>query len=219
MKTLAADNGWEDILARAVKVIDRVGGAEALCAALPKDQFSPTRFVLEQLAVRDVIACMTLGRRPCILRQPFEPWFFEIERFSVKDVEWESVERQFGVTRGMVDVMARACSLIGIARERVAIDSTTGRTTTTTSSTPREIQDAANGLLAELQAWEHGFNYTPYHVRTQYGNHCYRHGMRIALMRDVLELDPSDERIVSCAHAIIELAKELDFEEGPSMNW
>lgn len=84
------------MLAKAVALIDRVGGAEKLCANLPKNQFSATRFVLEQLAVRDVIACMTLGRRPCILRQPFEPWFFEIERWSGKDVEWESIERQFG---------------------------------------------------------------------------------------------------------------------------
>jgi hypothetical protein len=42
-----------------------------------------------------------------LIRQPFEPWFFEIEQWSGTDVEWESVERMFGVTRGMVDVMAR----------------------------------------------------------------------------------------------------------------
>lgn len=113
----------------------------------------------------------------------------------------------------MVDVMARACSLIGVARERIALEGAAS------GNPPREIQDAANGLLAELQVWDHGFNYTPYHVRTQYGNHCYRHGMRIALMRDVLGLDQDNERIVSCAHAIIELARELDFEKGPSMNW
>lgn len=76
-----------------------------------KNQYNITRFVLEQLAVRDVVACMTLGRRPSIIRQPFEPWFFEIERWSGKEVEWESVERLFGVTRGMVDVMARVCCL------------------------------------------------------------------------------------------------------------
>jgi len=85
--------------------------------------------------------------------------------------------------------------------------------------TPRELQEAANGLLAELQVWDHGFNYSPYHIRVQYGNHCYRHGMRIALMRDVLGLDDKDERVVSSAHAIIELARELDFEKGPTMNW
>jgi hypothetical protein len=88
-------------------MVDRVGGADVLVARAPKDQFSPTRFVLEQLAVRDIVACMTLGRRPSIIKQPFEPWFLEIERQSAKEVEWESVERQFGISRGMVDVLAR----------------------------------------------------------------------------------------------------------------
>jgi hypothetical protein len=95
-QTLAADNGWEELLTGSVKLVDRLGGADKLVARCSKDQFSPTRFVLEQLAVRDVVACMTLGRRPSVIRQPFEPWFFEIERCSAKEVEWESVERQFG---------------------------------------------------------------------------------------------------------------------------
>lgn len=87
------------------------------------------------------------------------------------------------------------------------------------SRTPRELQEAANGLLAELMAWDHGFNYSPYHMRVQYGNHCYRHAMRIALMRDVLGLAHNDDLVVSSAHAIIELARELNFEKGPNMNW
>lgn len=79
-----------------MRLIDRLGGAQKVVALSLKDQYSVTRFVLEQLAVRDVIACMTLGRRPSIIRQPFEPWFFEIERWSNREVEWESVERLFG---------------------------------------------------------------------------------------------------------------------------
>jgi hypothetical protein len=43
--------------------------------------------------------------------------------------------------------------------------------------------------------------------------------MRIALLRDVLGLDHTDDRVISSAHAIIELARELDFEKGPTMNW
>jgi hypothetical protein len=94
--TLAADNTWEETLITAVRLIGRLGGAQKVVALSLKDQYSVTRFVLEQLAVRDVIACMTLGRRPSIIRQPFEPWFFEIERWSGREVEWESVERLFG---------------------------------------------------------------------------------------------------------------------------
>lgn len=42
--------------------------------------------------------------------------------------------------------------------------------------------------------------------------------MRIALLRDVLGLDQDDEKVVSSARAIIELARELDAEYGP-LNW
>ncbi|TXT08901.1 hypothetical protein VHUM_03029 [Vanrija humicola] len=206
--SLSADNGWDDLLTTVLNLIDRLGGAQKILASTPRSHYSVTRFVLEQLAIRDVIACMTLGRRPSLIRQPFEPWFFEIEQWSGTDVEWESVERMFGVTRGMVDVMARACSLIGIARE----------STTLGGRPPRELQDSASGLLAELQVWDHGFNFSPYHSRTQYGNHCFRHAMRIALLRDVLGLDQDDEKVVSSARAIIELARELDAEYGP-LNW
>jgi hypothetical protein len=104
----------------------------------------------------------------------------------------------------MVDVMARACSLIGTARETQALQSVGGL-----RAPPPQLQDAANGILAELQVLDQGFNYSPYH----------RHAMRIALMRDVLDLDATDERVVSSATAILELVRELDFEEGPTLNW
>lgn len=96
--TLAADNIWEEIMKISVKYINNLGGAAKLITNLKPQQntLSVTRFVLEQLAVRDIVACMTLGRRPSIIRQAFEPWFFEIERWSGRDVEWESVERMFG---------------------------------------------------------------------------------------------------------------------------
>lgn len=96
--TLAADNIWEEIMKISVKYINNLGGAAKLITNLKPQQntLSLTRFVLEQMAVRDIVACMTLGRRPSIIRQAFEPWFFEIERWSGRDVEWESVERMFG---------------------------------------------------------------------------------------------------------------------------
>jgi hypothetical protein len=57
---------------------------------------SPYRFILEQLAIRDVFGCMTTELAPSILRDAFTPWFFEAEGWSRNGVEWESVERMFG---------------------------------------------------------------------------------------------------------------------------
>lgn len=70
-------------------------------------QMSALRFLLEQLAVRDVFGCMTTELAPNMLNVAFSPWFFEAESWSKGDDEWESIERMFGISRGMVDVIAR----------------------------------------------------------------------------------------------------------------
>lgn len=65
------------------------------------------RFVIEQLATRDVFGCMTTDLAPSILNESFTPWFFEAERWSNKEREWESMERMFGMSRRLVEIIAR----------------------------------------------------------------------------------------------------------------
>lgn len=77
-------------------LIDRLGGAQDLLEHSPRNRISPCRFILEQLAIRDVFGCMTTELAPSILRDAFTPWFFEAEGWSRAGVEWESVERMFG---------------------------------------------------------------------------------------------------------------------------
>lgn len=72
---------------------------------------------MEQLAIRDVFGCMTTELAPSILQDAFTPWFFEAESWSRTDVEWESVERMFGISRGMVDMIARVSHLIRSGKE------------------------------------------------------------------------------------------------------
>lgn len=90
----------------------------------------------------------------------------------------------------------------------------------TTSSTQElsQLKETADGLMAELGVWEYGANWIPFHPRTQYGNHCYRHAMRIALLRDVYGVEDDDERVVASALAIVELGKELMVNFG-HINW
>lgn len=115
---MAADEAWHSLLTSVLSLISRLGGAQALLVDSPRDHLSPSRFVLEQLAVRDVFGCMSTELAPSILRDAFTPWFFEAETWSSNENEWESVERMFGMSRGMVDLIARACSLIARVRER-----------------------------------------------------------------------------------------------------
>jgi hypothetical protein len=65
------------------------------------------RFVIEQLATRDVFGCMTTDCAPSILTEAFAPLFFEAERWSRKEREWESIESMFGISRRLVEIIAR----------------------------------------------------------------------------------------------------------------
>lgn len=73
----------------------------------------------------------------------------------------------------------------------------------------QELEEQANGLLAELKVWDNACNFTPFHPRTQYGNIAYRHATKIRLLRVVFGVSSTDPRIESASRAIIELAKEM----------
>jgi hypothetical protein len=77
-----------------------------------------------------------------------------------------------------------------------------------------ELEEQANGLLAELKIWDNACNFTPFHPRTQYGNIAYRHATKIRLLRIAFGVPSSDSRIDSAARAIIELAKEMLAQYG-----
>ena len=74
---------------------------------------------------------------------------------------------------------------------------------------PLELKQEADGLMAEIQIWAQTSNFIQLHPRTQYGNHAYRHAIRIRLLRIVYGANKEDERVKEDAEAIMELAKEV----------
>jgi hypothetical protein len=50
---------------------------------------------------------MTTDCAPSILTDEFTPLFFEAERWSRREQEWESVESMFGISRRLVEIIAR----------------------------------------------------------------------------------------------------------------
>ena len=80
---------------------------------------------------------------------------------------------------------------------------------TTEDSIPPELQQEADNLMAEVTVWDQTSNFTPLHPRTQYGNHAYRHAIRMRLLRVVYGVAREDQRVQAGSMAIIELAKEL----------
>jgi hypothetical protein len=90
-----------------------------------------------------------------------------------------------------------------------------GGTHTKSSSNPGaspqlvELEHEANRLIREIGVWDQAANFTPFHPRTQYGNHSYRHAIKIRLLREVFRVPASDKRVKESVSAILELAKEL----------
>ncbi|EAL20880.1 hypothetical protein CNBE2410 [Cryptococcus deneoformans B-3501A] len=217
--SLAADDSWHHLLSSVLGLIDQLGGAHHILRDAPRDRLSPYRFFMEQLAIRDVFGCMTTELAPSILQDAFTPWFFEAESWSRTDVEWESVERMFGISRGMVDMIARVCTLIAAVRTRgrpIFMDPDDSPSLLPTDPNPSappsnltELQLAAQNLMAEIRVWDEAENFTPLHPRTQYGNLAYRHAIKIRMLRKVYDVPSDDERVASSAESIIELAAEM----------
>ena len=76
-----------------------MGGLGALLDKCPKDRFSLSRFLAEQLVVRDVYGSLNRpGSSPLLLTQEHIPRFMEAGGWSRNDDEWESFDRMFGET-------------------------------------------------------------------------------------------------------------------------
>jgi hypothetical protein len=110
-QSLAADDSWSELLTIVLGLIERLGGAHQILRHSSRDRMSLRRFVIEQLATRDVFGCMTTDLAPRILTSSFAPLFFEAERWSRRESEWESVESMFGMSRRLVEIIARVCDL------------------------------------------------------------------------------------------------------------
>ena len=84
----------------------------------------------------------------------------------------------------------------------------------TTALLQADVLHAANGLIAELSVWDKSSNFTPFHPRTQYGNHTYRHAIKIRLLREVFMVPMDDARVQDSVRAIVELTVELLAQYG-----
>jgi hypothetical protein len=83
-QSLGGDEGWQELLQLASQLIKRNGGPRALLERAPRDRMSPIRFVLEQLATREVFGSLTTGTTPTLLGEGFAPWLFEMEKCACR---------------------------------------------------------------------------------------------------------------------------------------
>lgn len=109
-QVLSADRSWRENLEFAISLIQKRGGPAALLAEDP-DNFT-RRFILEQIAVHDAFGSFSTNAEPTLLGN-WSPWWFDCEKTSKTAWQWESIERQFGISRGLCDVVARVSAISG----------------------------------------------------------------------------------------------------------
>ncbi|ODN79823.1 hypothetical protein, variant [Cryptococcus amylolentus CBS 6039] len=199
---ISADSSWRDNLEFALSLISKKGGPQAMLQG-PGYSFT-RRYLLENLATHDVFSSFVTGKEPSLLGNSDSWWFDSVETSQTR-WEWESVERSFGISRAMVDLMARI----------VSVDSQKRRLGVSLSHQTREMWEVtqhfereAHCLLLELDIWGNSLNALPQNARVTCGDYIYKYAGVVFLLADVLEKPPTTPRIVNSINYILELLSE-----------
>ncbi|OCF32134.1 hypothetical protein I316_06290 [Kwoniella heveanensis BCC8398] len=199
---ISADPSWRDNLEFALNLVGRKGGPQAMLAG---SGYSFTRrYLLENLATHDVFASFITGKEPAVLGN-YDTWWFDSVETSQTRWEWESVERSFGVSRAMVDLVARIAVLDSQKRR---LDVTLKGGSEEMCDIAQHFERESHCLLLELDIWGNSLNALPQHVRVTCGDYIYKYMAVVFILADVLEQPTSTPRIVKSIDYILELLSE-----------
>ncbi|RSH82889.1 hypothetical protein EHS25_005879 [Saitozyma podzolica] len=184
---------WRDNLEFALNLINKKGGPQVMLR--PPDYSFTRRYLLENLATHD---------EPALLGS-YDTWWFDSVETSQTRWEWESVERSFGVSRAMVDLVARIAVLDTHKRRLgISLKSESAEMTEITQHFQRESQC----LLLELDIWGNSLNALPQHARVTCGDYIYKYMATVFILADVLEQPPSTPRVSQAVNYVLELCSE-----------
>ncbi|KAL1408591.1 hypothetical protein Q8F55_005404 [Vanrija albida] len=202
---LMADKSWKQNLDFAIRMMYKRGGPAALLAEDPSN--FGRRFVIEQLTTTDVFSTFTTGEEPLLLGE-HAPWWFEFNKTAVSDWQWEAYERQFGMSREMLELVAR-CRVIVYRKVRLG---TAFPCDSGTENIGDTIDQDAYAMIEQLKLWSITQLNVPQKSRVLIGDSAYRYAMMIMLYTEVLNLPASDERIQTAVHCVLELCSEISME-------
>ncbi|WVQ84847.1 hypothetical protein IAT38_007004 [Cryptococcus sp. DSM 104549] len=199
---ISADPTWRDNLEFAINLINKKGGPQAM---LNGQGYSFTRrYLLENLATHDVFASFITGKEPAMLGN-YDSWWFDSVETSQTRWEWESVERSFGISRAMVDLVARIAGLDSQKR-RLGVSLKGG--SDEMWDVAQHFERESHCLLLELDIWGNSLNALPQHVRVTCGDYIYKYMAVVYILADILEQPITTPRIVKSIDYIFELISE-----------
>ncbi|WWC87118.1 uncharacterized protein L201_002004 [Kwoniella dendrophila CBS 6074] len=199
---ISADPSWRDNLEFALNLITKKGGPQTMLQGL---EYSFTRrYLLENLATHDVFSSFITGKEPSMLGN-YDSWWFDSVETSQTRWEWESVERSFGISRAMVDLVARI-AVLDSQKRRIGLIMKSG--SDEMWDVGQHFERESHCLLLELDIWGNSLNALPQHVRVTCGDYIYKYMAVVFILADILEQPTSTPRIVKSIDHILELISE-----------
>ena len=199
---ISADITWHENFEYAIRMVTKRGGPEAV---LNEDRSNFTRrFLLENLAAHDVFSCFITRKEPALLDR-FEPWWYSCVDHSSVSWEWESVERTFGISRGMLEFLSRVVTL-DAQKRRLGINFQ--QPNESMQKVEDFMQRQAESLLMELDVWCNGLNSTAQHVRVKCGDYIYKYSANVFILGSILDRPCESTRIAHSIEYVLELCSE-----------
>ncbi|KAK8846872.1 hypothetical protein IAR55_005962 [Kwoniella newhampshirensis] len=199
---ISADPTWRDNLEFALNLVGKKGGPQAMLSG-PGYSFT-RRYLLENLATHDVFSSFITGKEPAVLGN-YDSWWFDSVETSQTRWEWESVERSFGISRAMVDLVARI-AVLDSQKRRLGVNLQGG--SEEMWDVAQHFERESHCLLLELDIWGNSLNALPQHVRVTCGDYIYKYMAVVFILADILEQPTSTPRIVKSIDHILELLSE-----------
>ncbi|KII85158.1 hypothetical protein PLICRDRAFT_45304 [Plicaturopsis crispa FD-325 SS-3] len=212
-QVLSASQRKREHMETARNLVQRRGGpAQILESAMGASSYTSVRKLLECLAVFDMFDALGSGKEPALLASDGEmdPWWYDCVENSE---QVDSVECAFGVSRGVLEMLARTVRLVSLAR-RAALFGYSPLSDNEELINELELFEAASQLEEELQFWTTTAAAEGGHKRKRSGNLIYIETAKILLACNVCGLPREDPRVQASATLILELSKECNTHLG-----
>ncbi|KAH8080224.1 fungal-specific transcription factor domain-containing protein [Filobasidium floriforme] len=204
MRDVISASDWSENFEYAIRLVSKRGGPQAVLSSDPTN--FTRRFLLENLTTHDIFSCFITQKEP-VLMDRFDPWWYSCIETSSRSWEWESVERTFGISRGMVDFIARVVTL-NAQKRRLRIDFTSPASDAGMYKVESFMRRQAESLLLELDVWHNGLSTLSQHVRVDCGDYIYKYMCCVYILGEILDQPVNTPRITSSIDYVLELCSE-----------
>ncbi|KAG8721759.1 hypothetical protein FRC09_007418 [Ceratobasidium sp. 395] len=217
----AGGYSWQSNMTLAKTLVSLRGGPGAIVASNQPTRksnrngvtVSPARLLLEILTVYEVCGSFTSNEPPQLLGPGNSDWWLSEDSDNYHSY---SIENVFGMSRRMVELMARVSTLV--IRHTHCLGSISEVPLDSTLSPAAAVGEEAQRLYREVENWTEPHLPALLQRRVENGNTAHKFAMQIMLLRDVFHVPRNDYRVQKAARAIIERCFESTKQMGMAVD-